>query len=125
MQEIVKDRLPLFSDEESRMVKCSIDYVGINHYTSYYMKDPGTRNLMPVSYQDDGHVGFVYERNGVPIAAHANSYWLYIVPWGINKASLKIFLYLVSVTISFHHVSFHIVPNNSLESMHVVFEFRL
>jgi len=86
----------------------------------------------------------VDERNGVPIAAHvrvlldasdyvtvnslivpANSYWLYIVPWGINKASLKIFLYLVSVTISFHHVSFHIVPNNSLESMHVVFEFRL
>jgi len=116
MQEIVKDRLPLFSDEESRMVKCSIDYVGINHYTSYYMKDPGTWNLMPVSYQDDGHVGFVYERNGVPIAARANSYWLYIVPWGINKASLKIFLYLVSVTISFHHVSFHIVPNNSLES---------
>jgi len=96
MQEIVKDRLPLFSDEESRMVKCSIDYVGINHYTSYYMKDPGTWNLMPVSYQDDGHVGFVYERNGVPIAARANSYWLYIVPWGINKASLKIFLYLVS-----------------------------
>jgi len=149
MQEIVKDRLPLFSDEESRMVKCSIDYVGINHYTSYYMKDPGTWNLMPVSYQDDGHVGFVYERNGVPIAARvrvlldaykyqrqgglkvgfasdyvtvnslimqANSYLLYIVPWGINKASLKFFLYLVSVTISFHHVSFHIVPNNSLES---------
>jgi beta-glucosidase len=59
MQEIVKDRLPSFSDEESRMVKGSIDYVGINHYTSYYMKDPGTWNLMPVSYQDDWHVGFV------------------------------------------------------------------
>ena len=162
MQEIVKDRLPLFSDEESRMVKCSIDYVGINHYTSYYMKDPGTWNLMPVSYQDDWHAGFVCkfwlhntkflnsgtyitfhsflcccqlwldahsvicfsnvsvdERNGVPIGIHvrvlldaykyqrqgklkvgfasdyvtanslivqANSYWLYIVPWGINKA---------------------------------------
>jgi beta-glucosidase/6-phospho-beta-glucosidase/beta-galactosidase len=59
MQEIVKDRLPLFSDEESRMVKGSIDYVGINHYTSFYMKDPGTWNLTPVSYQDDWHVGFV------------------------------------------------------------------
>ncbi|KAF8679068.1 hypothetical protein HU200_045825 [Digitaria exilis] len=86
MQEIVKDRLPLFSDEESRMVKGSIDYVGINHYTSYYIKDPGTWNLLPVSYQDDWHVDFVYERNGVPIGTHANSYWLYIVPWGINKA---------------------------------------
>ncbi|RLN35657.1 beta-glucosidase 26 [Panicum miliaceum] len=26
------------------------------------------------------------ERNGVPIGTHANSYWLYIEPWGINKA---------------------------------------
>ncbi|KAL6841798.1 hypothetical protein ACP4OV_028310 [Aristida adscensionis] len=86
MLEIVKDRLPTFSDEESKMVKGSIDYVGINHYTSYYMKDPGTWNLTPVSYQDDWHVGFVYERNGIPVGAHANSYWLYIVPWGINKA---------------------------------------
>ena len=40
------------------------------------------------------------------LIVQANSYWLYIVPWGINKASLKIFLYLVSVSISFHHVSF-------------------
>lgn len=86
MQEIVKNRLPLFSDEESRMVKGSIDYVGINQYTTYYMKDPGTWNLTPVSYQDDWHVGFVYERNSIPIGPHANSYWLYIVPWGIYKA---------------------------------------
>lgn len=86
MLEIVKDRMPTFSDEESRMVKDSIDYVGINHYTSFYMKDPGPWNLTPTSYQDDWHVGFAYERNGVSIGAQANSYWLYIVPWGINKA---------------------------------------
>jgi len=79
-------------------------------------------------YQRQGglKVGFASDYVTVnSLIVQANSYWLYIVPWGINKASLKIFLYLVSVTISFHHVSFHIVPNNSLESMHVVFEFRL
>ncbi|XP_044336341.1 beta-glucosidase 26 [Triticum aestivum] len=86
MLEIVKDRLPRFSADESTMVKGSIDYVGINQYTSFYMKDNGTWNLTPVSYQDDWHVEFVFKRNGVPIGAHANSYWLYIVPWGINKA---------------------------------------
>uniref|UniRef100_A0A0E0CZU3 4-hydroxy-7-methoxy-3-oxo-3,4-dihydro-2H-1,4-benzoxazin-2-yl glucosidebeta-D-glucosidase n=1 Tax=Oryza meridionalis TaxID=40149 RepID=A0A0E0CZU3_9ORYZ len=32
------------------------------------------------------HLSFPDERNGVPIGAQANSYWLYIVPWGINKA---------------------------------------
>jgi len=75
-------------------------------------------------YQRQGElkVGFASDYVTVnSLIVQANSYWLYIVPWGINKASLKIFLYLVSVTISFHHVSFHIVPNNSLESMHVVF----
>ena len=79
-------------------------------------------------YQRQGglKVGFASDYVTVnSLIMQANSYWLYIVPWGINKASLKIFLYLVSVTISFHHVSFHIVPNNSLKSMHVVFEFRL
>ena len=79
-------------------------------------------------YQRQGglKVGFASDYVTVnSLIVQANSYWLYIVPWGINKASLKIVLYLVLVTISFHHVSFHIVPNNSLESMHVVFEFRL
>ncbi|KAM0830236.1 hypothetical protein ACQ4PT_066354 [Festuca glaucescens] len=86
MVKIVGHRLPAFSADESRMVKGSIDYVGINQYTSYYMKDPGKWNMTPVSYQDDWHVGFAYERNGVPIGSRANSDWLYIVPWGINKA---------------------------------------
>ena len=61
MLKIVKERLPAFSADESRMVKGSIDYVGINQYTSYYMKDPGAWNLTPTSYQDDWHVGFACE----------------------------------------------------------------
>ena len=79
-------------------------------------------------YQRQGElkVGFASDYvTANSLIVQANSYWLYIVPWGINKASLKIFLYLVSVSISFHHVLFCIVSNNSLESMHVVFEFRL
>ena len=40
------------------MVKGSYDYVGVNQYTSYYMKDNGVTNPKPVSYQDDWHVEF-------------------------------------------------------------------
>jgi beta-glucosidase/6-phospho-beta-glucosidase/beta-galactosidase len=61
MVKIVQRRLPAFSADESRIVKGSIDYVGINQYTSYYMKDPGAWNMTPVSYQDDWHVGFACE----------------------------------------------------------------
>ncbi|KAJ4763018.1 Beta-glucosidase 1 [Rhynchospora pubera] len=86
MQEIVQDRLPRFTREEAKIVKGSIDYLGINHYTSYYMKGLSKYNENPVSYQDDWHVGYAYDRHGVPIGPRANSYWLYIVPWGIHKA---------------------------------------
>lgn len=87
LQEIVKERLPRFTEEEIKMVKGSIDYVGINQYTSYYMFDPHLPEPQkPTRYANDWHVGFAYQRNGVPIGPRANSYWLYIVPWGMYKA---------------------------------------
>lgn len=58
IREIVKDRLPKFTADQVKMVKGSYDYVGVNQYTSYYMKDNGVTNPKPVSYQDDWHVEF-------------------------------------------------------------------
>ncbi|CAL9173946.1 unnamed protein product [Musa hybrid cultivar] len=86
IREIVKDRLPKFTADQVKMVKGSYDYVGINQYTSYYMKDNGVTNPKPVSYQDDWHVEFKFDRDGVPIGPQAYSGWLYIVPWGMYKA---------------------------------------
>ncbi|XP_038985593.1 beta-glucosidase 1-like [Phoenix dactylifera] len=86
MQEIVKERLPKFTREEVEMVKGSIDYVGINQYTSYYMEDQPTYSQTPVSYSADWHTQFAYDRDGVPIGPRAHSEWLYIVPWGMYKA---------------------------------------
>ncbi|XP_072995731.1 beta-glucosidase 1-like [Typha latifolia] len=87
MQQIVKERLPRFTSKEIKMVKGSVDFVGINQYTSYYIYDP--HRPMPqkaTSYAMDWNAGFAYERNGVPIGPRANSVWLYIVPWGMYKA---------------------------------------
>ncbi|CAD5182755.1 unnamed protein product, partial [Musa acuminata subsp. malaccensis] len=86
IREIVKDRLPKFTADQVKMVKGSYDYVGVNQYTSYYMKDNGVTNPKPVSYQDDWHVEFKFDRDGVPIGPQAYSGWLYIVPWGMYKA---------------------------------------
>ncbi|KAK1320743.1 Beta-glucosidase 44 [Acorus calamus] len=86
MQEIVADRLPKFTENEVKLVKGSIDFLGINQYTSFYMYHPGSA-LPPVrDYQMDWHAGFAYVRDGVPIGPRAYSYWLYIVPWGMYKA---------------------------------------
>ncbi|KAJ6838695.1 beta-glucosidase 1-like [Iris pallida] len=87
MQKIVKERLPKFTATEVKMVKGSADFIGINQYTAYYMYDPHLpKQTTPTHYQTDWNVGFAYERNGVPIGPRANSYWLYIVPWGMYKA---------------------------------------
>ena len=38
MRSLVKERLPIFSCEESKLVKGSYDFIGINYYTSRYAK---------------------------------------------------------------------------------------
>ncbi|XP_030532577.1 beta-glucosidase 44-like [Rhodamnia argentea] len=90
MQEIVGDRLPKFTKEEVKMVKGSIDFVGINQYTAYYMYDPHQPKAKVPGYQQDWNAGFAYERHGVPIGPKAHSYWLYNVPWGLYKALMYI-----------------------------------
>lgn len=56
MQEIVGDRLPKFTKAEVKMVKGSMDFVGINQYTAYYMYDK-PKPKVP-GYQEDWHAGF-------------------------------------------------------------------
>ncbi|CAA6671393.1 unnamed protein product [Spirodela intermedia] len=86
MQEIVGERLPKFSPEEVKMVKGSIDFVGINQYTAYYLFDPHQPPEKVTGYQLDWNAGFAFDRDGVPIGPRAHSVWLYIVPWGMYKA---------------------------------------
>lgn len=58
MQEIVKERLPKFSEEEVTMVKGSVDFVGINQYTTFYMFNPTWPKPTTPGYQSDWHVGY-------------------------------------------------------------------
>ena len=39
MKELVKERLPCFSAEEKCLIKGSLDFVAINYYKSYYVKN--------------------------------------------------------------------------------------
>ncbi|RDX98303.1 Beta-glucosidase 11, partial [Mucuna pruriens] len=47
-------RLPSFTHKESNMVKGSIDFLGINFYYTYYVKDsPGSQGMKDKSYKAD------------------------------------------------------------------------
>ncbi|KAI8552641.1 hypothetical protein RHMOL_Rhmol06G0282200 [Rhododendron molle] len=80
------NELPRFSAEERNYVKGSIDFIGINHYSTLYAKDCIHSGC---NFQGNGHViGFSYvtgERNGVPIGEPAGMEGMYVVPRGMEK----------------------------------------
>jgi beta-glucosidase len=51
MVEIVGKRMPKFTKEQYQMIKGSIDYLGINQYTAYYMYDPQQPKKNVIGYQ--------------------------------------------------------------------------
>ncbi|KAK0587162.1 hypothetical protein LWI29_018489 [Acer saccharum] len=67
MREIVKDRLPTFSAEEKKLIQGSLDFIGINYYTSRYAKNiPIDLRATPISFSVDESVnitGVTEKRN--------------------------------------------------------------
>ncbi|CAA6657407.1 unnamed protein product [Spirodela intermedia] len=87
MRTRVGNRLPKFSPQEAVSVKGSLDFVGINYYTTYYaMNDK--RKIVSVllndAMADSGAIKIPF-KNGRPIGDKASSIWLYIVPEGLRS----------------------------------------
>lgn len=59
MQNVAKDRLPKFNEEEAKMVKGSLDLLGINQYTANYIQHRVVNDSMPPEYLNDMQVRFV------------------------------------------------------------------
>jgi len=84
MTELVTDgRLPTFTQEESEMVKGSYDYIGLNHYTSGYIKDdPDGKG--GEWFTDSKTQGTKIGIDGKLIGPQAESPWLHVYPQGIR-----------------------------------------
>ncbi|XP_044344718.1 beta-glucosidase 7-like [Triticum aestivum] len=83
MQDLVKERLPRFTPDEAKVVKGSADWIGVNQYTTEFVKGQKLVLQRPTSYSADLQVTYSFERNGKPIGPRASSKWLYIVPRGM------------------------------------------
>lgn len=69
MTRILGSTLPEFSSLERVKLSKGMDFIGVNHYTSYYVKDciysacaPGTGTT-----RTEGYWGQYSQRNGIPI----------------------------------------------------------
>ncbi|KAI3443429.1 hypothetical protein Pfo_000094 [Paulownia fortunei] len=67
MRKRVGTRLPKFTPEETKLVKGSYDFIGMNYYTTNWAAYKPTPPCTPPTYYTDQEVEFFTERNGVSI----------------------------------------------------------
>ncbi|KAI3443434.1 hypothetical protein Pfo_000099 [Paulownia fortunei] len=85
MRERVGNRLPTFTVDQTKLVKGSYDFIGLNYYTTNYAAYKPTPSGAKPTYYTDQEVEFSTERDGIKIGEQAGSDWLFIVPEGIYK----------------------------------------
>ncbi|KAI4322845.1 hypothetical protein L6164_022499 [Bauhinia variegata] len=86
MKEIVAERLPEISDAIRSSLVGSLDFVGLNHYTSVYARNDRTQ-ISKLIFQDaasDAAVITTCKLSSLCKLRSAASRWLNIVPWGIR-----------------------------------------
>ncbi|KAK6928662.1 Glycoside hydrolase family 1, partial [Dillenia turbinata] len=67
MRDLVGKRLPKFTEEQTMLVKGSLDFLGLNYYTAFYAVNNPVRNATNLSYSTDSQVNLTPLRDGVPI----------------------------------------------------------
>ncbi|KAF9589561.1 hypothetical protein IFM89_025687 [Coptis chinensis] len=87
MQTLIGQRLPEITPEMSQRLVGSVDFIGLNHYTTLYARNDRIRirKLVLQDASSDSAVITTSSRGGVVIGKKAASNWLHIVPWGIRK----------------------------------------
>ncbi|XP_048330155.2 beta-glucosidase 24 [Ziziphus jujuba] len=85
MRDLVKERLPTFTEEQKNLVKGSFDFLGINYYTARYAKNIKKSEGLP-RYSTDYLADVTAERDGVLIGPKPEgSDFIYYYPQGLQK----------------------------------------
>ncbi|KAM7280785.1 hypothetical protein ACFE04_007919 [Oxalis oulophora] len=85
MREKLGKQLPSFSEEDKELLRNSIDFVGLNHYTSRFIAHVANSPEEGGYYKAQEMERTVHWEGGEVIGEKAASPWLYVVPWGIRK----------------------------------------
>ncbi|XP_062077490.1 beta-glucosidase 17-like isoform X4 [Humulus lupulus] len=81
----VGERLPKFTKAQSKLLTGSLDFLGLNYYTSFYAEDVTFSNYsVEQSYDADIQAIFTSYKNKTPIGTPTASSWLFICPKGIR-----------------------------------------
>ncbi|ONK55426.1 uncharacterized protein A4U43_UnF3510 [Asparagus officinalis] len=90
MRVLVGSRLPKYTEEESKLVKGSYDFIGLNYYTTNYVDNLPALNMMNKTYTTDSCLNKTGMFGPLSLICWAASSWLYIYPRGIRDLLLYI-----------------------------------
>ncbi|XP_031127069.1 beta-glucosidase 46-like [Ipomoea triloba] len=87
MKDILGSLLPEFSSEDLEKLKTGLDFIAINHYTSFYVQDCMYSACGPVdgNTRIEGFIGKSSIKNGIPIGESTGMDILYVYPEGMKK----------------------------------------
>ncbi|GAB4830906.1 hypothetical protein Ancab_004934 [Ancistrocladus abbreviatus] len=87
MRNILGSNLPLFSREERKKLKRALDFIGINHFTSFYVKDCIFSKCQsgPGASRTEGLYLRTPKKNGIPIGEPTAIDWIYVYPRGMEN----------------------------------------
>ncbi|XP_052733602.1 beta-glucosidase 13-like isoform X2 [Vigna angularis] len=90
MRLLVKSRLPKFTNNNSRLLINSFDFIGINYYTARYVSDaPELRNVRS-SFTTDALANFSYVREGKAIGLNVRF-------WIVDASQVSMFLSVIKI----------------------------
>ncbi|KAM3686294.1 hypothetical protein ACJW31_11G187800 [Castanea mollissima] len=97
MRVLVGTRLPIFTESQSKMLKGSLDFLGVNYYTARYADDSTSSSSVNLSYTTDSLVNLTItlfnataEKDGIPIGQPTAADWLFVYPRGIRELMLYV-----------------------------------
>nr|KYP72854.1 Beta-glucosidase 6 [Cajanus cajan] len=87
MREILGQDLPAFSRKDMEKLKSGLDFIGVNHYTSFFVKDCIFSECEPGrgSSRTEGYALKSPQMNGISIGEPTALDWLYVHPQGMEK----------------------------------------
>ncbi|KAL0323705.1 UNVERIFIED_CONTAM: Beta-glucosidase 11 [Sesamum calycinum] len=82
------ENLAAFSDGEAEMLKGSVDFLGLNYYTGFFVaNDP---NPTDIGYLGDQRVEICFsDATGKKLGPEAGLFWLHVYPEGIYNVLIK------------------------------------
>ncbi|GMN32579.1 hypothetical protein TIFTF001_044700 [Ficus carica] len=84
MRSLVGCRLPKFTEEESKLLTGSLDFLGVNYYSARYAEDANISCVIKQGPTNDARVNLTATKNGIPIGPQVADSWMYVYPQGLE-----------------------------------------